>query len=328
LSKDGAPDTEQDAMSGIEVTALQEGLPFGARIRGVTRETLKDEAVRRQINEVFERQGMIVFEDVEQTGEMQVMLSNVFGPLKDHPVKTVERVDQKKMPGVITIRTHPGAAIVEIDGKQLMTWQPWHFDHSYNDELNRAGVLRAETIAPEGGLTAFADGIQIYNDMSPKIRSKIEGKSLLYNLDLRFSEQRFGLPKSFRDVRGHEQDLAELAKTMPRAVHPAVWTRPTGEKVMHMSPYGSRGLEGMENAEGDALLQEVWDEVERVMKPYHHQWKPTDMLIWDNCRMLHEACGCDPTHERVMHRTTIKGDYGVGRWETSPSKPPAEAHAM
>jgi taurine dioxygenase len=282
----------------------------------VTRETLADEAVRRRINDVFEQRGMIVFEDVEQTGEMQVMLSNVFGPLKDHPVKTVERVDQKKMPGVITIRTHPGAAIVEIDGKPLMTWQPWHFDHSYNDELNLAGVLRAETIAPEGGLTAFADGVQIYNDMSPKIRGKIEGRSLLYNLDLRFSQQRFGLPKNFRDIQGHDQDLSELAKTMPRAVHPAVWTRKTGEKVLHMSPYGSRGLQGMETPEGDALLQEVWDEVERVMKPYHHQWKPGDMLIWDNTRMLHEACGCDPKHARIMHRTTIKGDYGVGRWET------------
>jgi taurine dioxygenase len=53
----------------------------------------------------------------------------------------VERVDQAKLPGVITIRTAPDAGIVEIDGKQLMTWQPWHFDHSYNNELNRAACF-------------------------------------------------------------------------------------------------------------------------------------------------------------------------------------------
>jgi taurine dioxygenase len=34
--------------------------------------------------------------------------------------------------------------------------------------------------------------------------------------------------------------------------------------------------------------------------------------------VLHEACGCDPKYARVMHRTTIKGDYGLGRWETAP----------
>jgi taurine dioxygenase len=319
---------EHNRMTAIEVTALQDDLPFGARIRGVTRETLADEAVRRQLNEVFEQRGMIVFEDVESTSQMQVMVSEVFGPLKDHPVKMVERVDQEKMPGVITIRTGPDAGVVEIDGKQLMTWQPWHFDHSYNDELNRAGVLRAETIATEGGLTAFADGIQIYNAMSPEIRRKIEGKELLYTLDLRYSLQRFGLPATFREIRGKGEELAKYAATLPRSVHPAVWTRKTGEKVLHMSPYGWRGVVGMEQAEADALVTEVWAEVERVLTPYFHQWKPTDMLIWDNWRTLHMACGCAPQLDRVMHRTTIKGDYGLGRWETPPKEAKEPAAAM
>jgi taurine dioxygenase len=319
---------ERSDMASIEVKALQEDLPFGARIGGVTQEALNDEAVRRRLNEVFEQRGMIVFEDVEPSSEMQVRVSEVFGPLKDHPVASVERVDAKKYPGVITIRTDPKAGIVEIDGKPLMTWQPWHFDHSYNNELNRAGVLRADSIAPEGGMTAFADGVQIYNDMSPEIRQKIEGRNLLYTLDLRYSKQRYGLPKTFREIQSKGEELAKLAATMPLAVHPAVWTRTTGEKVLHMSPYGGRGVEGMASEEADALLTEVWAEVERVMKPYYHQWKPTDMLIWDNWRTLHQACGCDPKYNRVMHRTTIKGDYGLGRWLTEPAAATGAADAM
>jgi taurine dioxygenase len=42
------------------------------------------------------------------------------------------------------------------------------------------------------------------------------------------------------------------------------------------------------------------------------------MVIWDNRRVLHHACGCDPKYDRLMHRTTIRGDYGLGRWETPP----------
>jgi taurine dioxygenase len=305
-------------MSAILVRPLQDELPFGARIAGVTRETLADPDTRRQINAVFEDRGMIVFENVEQTGGMQVLLSEVFGPLKDHPVKMVERVDQDTMPGVITIRTSPQAGIVEIDGKPLMTWQPWHFDHSYNNELNRAGVLRAETIAPEGGLTGFADGIQIYADMDPELRRQIEGRDIIYTLYLLYEYQRFGLPASFREIRPKNAAILDFAKTLPRALHPAVWTRQTGEKVLHVSPYGAQGIAGMETPEGEALFRAVWAEVERVMKPYYHQWQPGDMLIWDNWRMLHAACGCDPKYARVMHRTTIKGDYGLGRWETEP----------
>jgi taurine dioxygenase len=302
-------------MVSIGVKPLAKDLSFGARVTGVTREALGDAGIRRQLNEVFEAKGMIVFEDIEPTSKMQVEVSEVFGPLKDHPVKIVQRVDQDAMPGVIAITADPEGCVVEIDGKPLLTWQPWHFDHSYNNELNRAGVLRAKTIAPEGGLTGFADGIQIYNDMSPALRAKIEKLNIIYTLDLRYARQTFGLPKNFREIRPKSDKLLEIAKTFPRAIHPAVWTRKSGEKVFHLSPYGARGIEHMENGEGQALLREVWDEVERTIEPYHHQWKLTDMLIWDNWRMLHQACGCDPKYDRVMHRTTIKGDYGLGHWE-------------
>lgn len=227
----------------------------------------------------------------------------------------VPRAGGENLLGVIEIATGPDAGIVEIDGKQLVTWQPWHFDHSYNSELNRAGVLRSVKTAGSGGLTGFADGIQIYNDMDPQVREKVEGLELLHILDLRFSRQRFGRPKNSREVRPHDADFEAMAATLPRAIHPAVWTRETGEKVLHMSPYGSPGINGNESAKGLALLEEIWDEVMRVMQPYYHQWRATDMVIWDNWRMLHEAGGCDSKEERIVHRTTIKGDYGLGRFE-------------
>ena len=49
--------------------------------------------------------------------------------------------------------------------------------------------------------------------------------------------------------------------------------------------------------------------------PYIHHWKPRDMVIWDNWRVLHSVNGCDPHYPRRMHRTTIKGDYGLGYFE-------------
>src|SRR5580658_1833511 len=106
-------------MTSIRVTALQDDLSFGARISGITHEALQEQSVHRQINEVFEERGMIVFENVEPTSQMHVALSNVFGPLKDHPVPSVDRVDQKAMPGVIEIRHDPeDTTIVEVAGKQ------------------------------------------------------------------------------------------------------------------------------------------------------------------------------------------------------------------
>ncbi|MBE7202920.1 MAG: TauD/TfdA family dioxygenase, partial [Parafilimonas terrae] len=184
-------------------------------------------------------------------------------------------------------------------------------------ELNRAGVLRAIDIPEEGGLTGFADGIELYGAISPALRERLEGLDILYTLDLAYTRMRFGKPATFRELKlsvGHEE-MRAVAATLPRAIHPAVWTRASGEKVLHVSPWMAVGIAGHEDAAGDALLEEACQEIIAKVHPYFHRWSPTDMLIWDNWRMLHSVSGHDPKLPRRMQRTTIKGDYGLGRFE-------------
>jgi taurine dioxygenase len=247
-----------------------------------------------------------------------VAISNVFGPLKDHPVKTVQRVDQDAMPGVIDMTHNPdNCNMVEIDGKRLISWLPWHFDHCYNNELNRAGVLRAIDIPPEGGMTGFADGIELHKLVSPDLLKRIEDRKVIYTLDLLFDHMRFGRPKAFKPIRATagEYEILETAKKTPRAIHPAVWSRKSGEKVLHVSPWMAVGIEGEETTQGDQLLEALCQEMISKIRPYYHSWKPSEMLIWDNWRMLHSVSGCDPKYPRRMQRTTIKGDYGLGYFE-------------
>ena len=305
-------------MFEIVVQPLREDLSFGSRVQGVSALSLQDEAVCGLLRDVFERSGLIVFEDVEPSSLMHVAISNVFGPLKDHPVPSVGRVDADAMPGVIDMRHDPAtSAINEVNGELLAQWLPWHFDHCYNNELNRAGVLRAIDIPPEGGLTLFADGIDLFRSINPGLRDEIDGLNILYTLNLSYEDMRFGRPKSL-GYRRRPPDLDALlrqAATQPRAIHPAVWTRRTGEKVLHISPWGAVGIERMETPEGDDLLERVCQEINHKAVAYAHRWKSTDMLIWDNWRVLHAVSGFDPAQTRRMHRTTIKGDYGLGYFE-------------
>jgi taurine dioxygenase len=312
------------AMTAIQIERLREGLPFGVRISGLTYENVRDEPVRAQIREAFETKGLIHFADVEPSNRMQVALSLVFGPLKDHPVEAVDKVDPEKMGGAIKISADPrDADIVEIDGKAYSSWLPWHFDHCYNNELNRAGVLRAVEITPNGGQTCFFDGVALYNQMPRELLARIEDKSILYSLDMQPDHIRFGRPENFRVLQVDPKQLAilEQAKDYPRAIHPAVWTRASGEKVLHLSPWMAEGIEHMEGPDGDALLEEVSREIIRLCEAgaYVHNWQPTDMLIWDNWRVLHRVTGCTPPHPRSIYRTTIKGDYGLGRFESGAS---------
>ena len=304
-------------MSAIESSALRDDLDFGITVRGVDEKALADAEVRRELNRVFEERGLIVFEGVEPSSRMQVAISEVFGPLKPHPVPAVDRVQEETMPGVIDMYYRAGSGnIVEVGGRRLTMWSPWHFDHCYNDELNRAGVLRWLEGPAEGGTTGFADGIDLYESLSPELRERIEGRNVLYKLETFFEVMRFGRPEGFRVIESKQTHAIEsFGKNMRRAVHPAVWTREDGRKVLHVSPWMAQGIEGDETPEGDALLEAVCQEIYAVARAYFHVWKPTDMLIWDNWRMLHSVSGMEPNQDRRMQRTTIKGDYGLGRFE-------------
>ena len=316
-----------------DVRPLQDGLSFGVRIAGLTRELASDAEIRDQVEALFWQHGVIVFEGVEQSDEMQIALSTIFGPLKEHPVKSLARVDSERLPGVIELHTKPfSGGVVEVNGKQVSHWLPWHFDHCYNDELNRAGVLRAVTIVDEGGITGFMDGISLYQAFPAKLRNRIEGEEVIYTLSPQYDHLRFGRPAKYEVIQLKPQSDAFLAQAaaMSRAIHPAVWTRPgSGEKVLHVSPYMAEGLVGREDSEGEALLEEVCQKINELAAScsYHHKWKPTDMVIWDNTRMLHSVSGNRPEDERLMYRTTIKGDYGFGRWELESSADAADAMA-
>lgn len=307
-------------MNEIVVMPLSENLTFGSRIRGLTLETAKEPRVRKRILEIFEDRGLIVFEDVEPSNEMQVLLSLAVGPLKEHPVASVSRVDRDAMQGVVEIASPAGSGgVVEIAGRQLSHWLPWHFDHCYNDELNRGGMLRAVELVPEGGITGFVDGIALYDAFPRDLLARIEGKDIIYTLNVQYEGMRFGRPDTLKVVRPKPvpAEFEAQARMMPRALHPAVWTRDNGEKVLHVSPWMAEGICGAENEEGDQLLEEVCQTINRLAQTcsYQHKWKPTDMLIWDNWRVLHSVSGHDPALGRVMYRTTIKGDYGLGRFE-------------
>ena len=307
-------------MALSDIRPLAPGAPFGVRIGGITREMTQDPEVRAEINALFRREGAIIFEGVEPSDEMQLALSSIFGPLKEHPVKSVARVNADAMPGVVQIR-HPagGGGVVELDGKLLSHWLPWHFDHAYNDELNYAGILRATEIVEEGGLTGFVDGIALYNAFPKDLLARIEGKTVIYTLDVQFETMRFGRPAGLKVIQPKPTGpgFEEQAAAMPRALHPAVWTRESGEKVLHVSPWMCVGILGEENPEGNALLEDVCQTINELAKSlsYFHQWRPTDMAIWDNTRTLHSVSGNRPQDGRTMQRTTIKGDYGLGRFE-------------
>lgn len=305
-------------MADLDIRPLDD-FPFGARVAGVDAAALADETIRRRLRDLFEDRGFLVFEDMDPSGPLQIELAAVFGPLQEHAMKALRGGDGEAPPGIFVLDADPAdTAIFEVDGKQLIGWTPWHYDACYMDQLYRGAVLRALEIPPVGGLTGFVDGVQLYKAISPDLRAQFEDRNIVYHPALMGVNQRFGRPnvRAVRVKSSTEAFMASLADAR-RAVHPAIWQRPSGEKVLHASPWQAAGIEGEENPQGNALLEALCREIYAKASPYWHSWKYTDMLLWDNWRFIHAVSGHDPSYRRRMHRAGIAGDYGLGRWERS-----------
>jgi taurine dioxygenase len=290
---------------------------FGAEVSNLTRDDLANPGIRKALYDLWIQEGLIVFRGLEGP-ETQIALSEVFGPSIAHPVKSTDTSSSlNKFRELATIRYDPQTGdIYEVDGVELGAWLPWHSDLVYVDKINRGGVLRAVVVPERGGETGFMDKIRSYETLPADLKQQIEGLFVLYKFELDVARRKFGAKQKAKVVQWSENRKGIQSQTpdFPTVMHPMTYTqRETGRKVLNVSPWFALGIHGMENEAGDALLHRVVDHMSDERNAYYHRWGPTDMVLWDNWRMLHCGKGTPRNCTRWMQRTVIDGDYAFGR---------------
>jgi len=95
----------------------------------------------------------------------------------------------------------------------------------------------------------------------------------------------------------------------PPVRHPLVRTHPyTGRKCLYVMRDDSTGIEGIEQDGAETLIAALADHIVKPAYVYRHQWRPGDLLMWDNCTVQHRAIqDYDLPQRRLMHRTTMGG---------------------
>lgn len=295
----------------VEPLSLE--LNFGKIIRGLTSSDIEQESVREALRRHWVEDGLVLFRDGEVNEEFQLALSQVFGPLETHPV--TEILTEGK-PDLITLVSEPGdATILEIDGEIGGGFLGWHTDLVYVDQINHGGVLRALKNASRGGITGFIDQIDCYERLADDLKQRVEGLDIVYQLGP-FTKFPYMTRSSLRIVQQAESAQGALNRAdseFPPVAHPLVFTQPeTGRKVLNFSPFFALHIDGMDKTESDALMRRISDHV--LDSPaYHHTWALDEMILWDNWRMLHCVSQIPIDETRIMQRTTIAGDYALGR---------------
>jgi taurine dioxygenase len=310
--------TTADSISdvrGLKVRPLTHG--FGAEIMGVDLSRPLDDATATAIRDIWIEAGLVLIRGSDHDDEAQMRLSRLFGEME--PAATADMNDPNNQfmmslaydPNDPAPRFQKDYNVASID---RAGWLGWHWDQSFMPTIVRGAVLRMVEPAQKMGETGFIDAIESYDRLPEALKQRIEGLEVAYEFNPDFCSGQFGFPK---DIRALPQPHAAKASNydFPPVVHPMVITQmETGRKVLKLSPMHARTILGMDKAESDALLTQIADHLVDPAFAYFHKWQKNDMLVWDNWRLIHSANGVPLDCSRLARRTTIMGDYKVGRY--------------
>jgi putative 2-oxoglutarate oxygenase len=172
----------------------------------------------------------------------------------------------------------------------------WHSDQSYMMKPATGAMLYALELPPEGGTTSWVDLSAAYAGLPDRLKRIVEERRAI-----------FSYVKRLGGYQGADRTISEDAKRKtPPVVHPLVQTHPvTGVRALYLDSTTMIGIEGMDDASGSALLDEICELATRPEFVYRHQWQVGDAVLWDNGFTMHRREPFDPSARRLMKRTTI-----------------------
>jgi len=268
---------------------------LGCEISGITLAEAVEARLFAKVYEAFLDYELILFRDVDLPPAMQVAFARAFGEVQIHVMNQYH--GYKDFPEIYMLSNlgEDGEPSGKHPDRGTLFW---HTDGSWREHTGQATMMYSEIVPPEGGETEFADMYAAYDNLSSKMKQRIEGKRAIHNLD-------------FSRTRRHGEDpmTAEQKAKVPPIAHPIVRTHPeTGRKAIFLGDHAQE-IEGMGYDEGRALIEELNRLITPQGQVYTHTWRPRDCIVWDNRCTLHRATGFDEVrHLRVMRRCTISGD--------------------
>jgi taurine dioxygenase len=282
-----APSTSQTTGAGdIRTRALSPAI--GAEIIGVDLSKPITDASFARIREFWHQSLVILLRDQHLTEDDQVRFGERFGaPAISHTQRFTT-----KNPAVMLISNvrENGELIGALPDGEMH----FHSDQCHQERPATASMLYSLEVPSKGGNTLFANAYLAYETLPSEIKAKIEGRKALNAYD-------YDNASTLRGTR--------LREGIPSFWHPIVRTHPaTGKKALYVNRLMTIAVEGMSDAEGNELLNTLFDHQERPEFIYEHVWRPHDLLLWDNRCALHARTDFSAEERRLMRRLTILGE--------------------
>ena len=270
---------------------------LGARVQGLDLAVPADPETIEELARAVAEHGVLVFPDQHLAPGQHIEFTRSFGLLEEHVLSDA------------LLESHPEIYVlsnVVENGKprgRAYAGTYWHSDLSYVKEPSLGSMLYALEVPEIGGDTLFASMYLAYETLSAGMKRLLKGLEAVHDFahadKLYFSKRK----------DGGRLSQTQKAKTPP-VEHPVVRTHPvTGREALFVNPGFASRFVDMSEEESQPLLQYLFQHATQPAFVYRHQWRPHDLVFWDNrCTMHQGVRDYGPESHRHMHRTTIRGD--------------------
>ena len=271
----------------------------GAEVKGVDI-AAAGPAELEAIKRAWYRHDVLIFRNQKLSDDDLLSFSRHFGTLDPPPNQGAGRKSPPGYPDIYVVSNvldEKGEPIGALgDGEAA-----WHTDMSYIAQPPDASMLYSLEIPAQGGDTCFCGMKAALAKMPRQLVERIR------NLDIKHD----GTYDSGGYVR-KGMAASNDPRTSAGTPHPIVTRHPvSGDESLYLGRRRNAYIMGLEVAESERLLDEIWRYVETAV--YRHRWALGDLVLWDNRTTMHRRDAFDPKARRVMHRTQIKGSSAPAR---------------
>jgi taurine dioxygenase len=261
---------------------------IGAEIAGIDlREDLSVDTVD-ELRRALVAWKVIFFRDQNLTTEQHLAFARRFGTLEVHPFAPAK----PGYPEVLDLTHDEGSP-----GQENL----WHSDVTWRLEPSLGSVLLNRECPAVGGDTLFADMEAAYEGLPESVKDRIDGLVAVHD----FEAFRRGLIR-----RGAtETEIATFNAAYPDAYHPVVRTHPeSGRRSIYVNVAFTRSIVGMEQSEGDELLELLYRQAAIPEYQCRFRWEQYSIAFWDNRSCQHYATSDYWPNRRRAERVTIVGE--------------------
>lgn len=267
---------------------------FCAEVKGIDLRAMTERDFTA-VHDAWVAHQVLVFRDQALSDADLTAFSRRFGALDHAPIQENGQRFVDGMPEIYVVSNvvENGVAIGSLGAGEAV----WHTDMSYLPEPPKASLLYALEVPASGGDTSFCDMYRALATLPVALRERITGLRVKHD----------GTYNSGGFVRAGITPTDD-PRDAPGTLHPLVCTHPdSGRPMLYLGRRRMAYIEGMELAESEALLDQIWAHATSPALSWSHRWRVGDLVLWDNRCTMHRRDPFDASARRVMHRTQVKG---------------------